>query len=559
MSVVAENDSALDRSLRSILVGNIPIEISEDILKDLLSEYGPVLNLKLFKDGTSRYVFCEYGESEMALRAVHNLTNFDLKGRALKVDIAASEKSKELLASLQESEGSAENEAADSSEKVPEEISKAVASLPAEQMFELMKQMKLCIENNPQEARNLLLQNPQLAYALLQAQVIMRIVDPEVAIKILNRTVAPPPTTEPEMKNAESIQQVVPTPSNPLELSTVGDQDMRQLPPMDSDMRTMLIAPSGDKDMRQMPTDIDWRTIGAPGGLPDKRSFDPRYRSSDSRIAPGADSRPGYSRDQVPGDSRGIQPSVDPRVMQGGDPRVMQDPRVMPGADPRMMQGGDPRIIQTVDPRAIQGTDPRLLPVDPRMSTTDSRGMSVPDPRGMQGADPRALMDQRPLPIPDLRSVSGVDSRGIHGMDPRALLGSDSRTDSGNRQQGPGPNFGPRNADPRNVSVTSRIEDPRKFAAPVVPVSARMPANTRTPVVNSAPPAGASPNTVPAPRQPVPTSTGAPTKVPEDQEKAALIMQVLQLSEEQIAMLPPEQRQSIIVLKEQIARSQLTM
>ncbi|GFX81264.1 cleavage stimulation factor subunit 2 [Trichonephila clavipes] len=426
--------------------------------------------------------------------------------------------------------------------------------------------MPLCIENNPQEARNLLLQNPQLAYALLQAQVIMRIVDPEVSIKILNRIVAPPPTTEPEMKNSESVQQGVPTPSNPLELSTVGDQDMRQLPLTDSDMRTMIITPGGDKDMRQMPTDIDWRTIGAPAGLPDKRSFDPRYRSSDSRIAPGADSR----HLQGPGDSRGLQPSVDPRVMQGSDPRViqgsdprviqgsdprvMQDPRVMPSVDPRMMQGGDPRIMQTVDPRAIQGTDPRLLPVDPRMSTVDSRGMSIPDPRGMQGADPRALMDQRPLPIPDVRSVSGVDSRGIHGMDPRALSGPDSRTDSGNRPQGPGPNFGPRNADPRNVSVTSRIEDPRKFAAPGVPVSARMPANTRAPVASSAPPAGASPNTVPAPRQPVPTPVGAPTKVPEDQEKAALIMQVLQLSDEQIAMLPPEQRQSIIVLKEQLAR-----
>ena len=37
--------------------------------------------------------------------------------------------------------------------------------------------------------------------------------------------------------------------------------------------------------------------------------------------------------------------------------------------------------------------------------------------------------------------------------------------------------------------------------------------------------------------------------------KAALIMQVLQLTEEQIAMLPPEQRQSILMLKEQIAQS----
>lgn len=33
-----------------------------------------------------------------------------------------------------------------SPEKAPEAISKAVASLPPEQMYELMKQMKLCIQ-----------------------------------------------------------------------------------------------------------------------------------------------------------------------------------------------------------------------------------------------------------------------------------------------------------------------------------------------------------------------------------------------------------------------------
>lgn len=40
------------------------------------------------------------------------------------------------------------------------------------------------MQNSPQEARNMLLQNPQLAYALLQAQVVMRIVDPEIALVI---------------------------------------------------------------------------------------------------------------------------------------------------------------------------------------------------------------------------------------------------------------------------------------------------------------------------------------------------------------------------------------
>ena len=55
-------------------------------------------------------------------------------------------------------------------------------------MFELMKQMKQCIEANPNEAKTLLTTNPQLAYALLQAQVVMRIVDPQVAVALLDRT-----------------------------------------------------------------------------------------------------------------------------------------------------------------------------------------------------------------------------------------------------------------------------------------------------------------------------------------------------------------------------------
>ena len=38
--------------------------------------------------------------------------------------------------------------------------------------------------------------------------------------------------------------------------------------------------------------------------------------------------------------------------------------------------------------------------------------------------------------------------------------------------------------------------------------------------------------------------------------KAALIMQVLQLTDQQINQLPPEQRQSILVLKEQLSKNQ---
>ncbi len=91
----------------------------------------------------------------------------------------------------------------------PEAISRAVASLPPEQMYELMKQMKLCIQNNPNEARNMLLQNPQLAYALLQAQIVMKIVDPKVAIAMLNRRneQVPPAMLEQQVQQQQQQQQ----------------------------------------------------------------------------------------------------------------------------------------------------------------------------------------------------------------------------------------------------------------------------------------------------------------------------------------------------------------
>ena len=91
-------------------------------------------------------------------------------------------------------------------ESAPEEITKAVASLPPEQMFELMKQMKLFIMHQPEEARQLLLHNPQLPYALLQAQVVMRIVEPRLAHEYLHRPRANVPNFSDLTENFPSIE-----------------------------------------------------------------------------------------------------------------------------------------------------------------------------------------------------------------------------------------------------------------------------------------------------------------------------------------------------------------
>lgn len=64
-----------------------------------------------------------------------------------------------------------------------------------------------------------------------------------------------------------------------------------------------------------------------------------------------------------------------------------------------------------------------------------------------------------------------------------------------------------------------------------------------------------APSGDPRARSTVPQSLRQDFPSQQEDEKTAVLMQVLQLSEEQIAMLPAEQRQSIQILREQIGRS----
>ena len=140
---------------------------------------------------------------------MRNLNGYEIAGRTLRVDNACTEKSRLEMQSLMQvchilnqiksvninetftltQEKSSESPYGDVVDplQAPEAISKAVCSLPPEQMFELMQQMKLCIHNNPNESRQMLMQNPQLAYALLQALVVMRVVDPSAAVAMLQK------------------------------------------------------------------------------------------------------------------------------------------------------------------------------------------------------------------------------------------------------------------------------------------------------------------------------------------------------------------------------------
>ncbi|KAF4520389.1 hypothetical protein B566_EDAN016675, partial [Ephemera danica] len=145
------DQNLMDKSLRSVFVGNIPYEATEEKLKDIFSEAGPVLSFKLVYDRETGkpkgYGFCEYKDQETALSAMRNLNGYEIGGRTLRVDNACTEKSRMEMQMLLQGPA-VENPYGDAvdPDKAPEAISKAVASLPPEQMFELMKQMKLCCQ-----------------------------------------------------------------------------------------------------------------------------------------------------------------------------------------------------------------------------------------------------------------------------------------------------------------------------------------------------------------------------------------------------------------------------
>ncbi|XP_015860480.1 cleavage stimulation factor subunit 2 isoform X1 [Peromyscus maniculatus bairdii] len=617
MAGLPVRDPAVDRSLRSVFVGNIPYEATEEQLKDIFSEVGPVVSFRLVYDRETGkpkgYGFCEYQDQETALSAMRNLNGREFSGRALRVDNAASEKNKEELKSLGTGAPVIESPYGEtiSPEDAPESISKAVASLPPEQMFELMKQMKLCVQNSPQEARNMLLQNPQLAYALLQAQVVMRIVDPEIALKILHRQTNiptlisgnPQPVHVAGPGSGPNVSMNQQNPQAP-QAQSLGGMHVNGAPLMQASM------PGGVPAPVQMTAAV---AGPGPGSLAPAAYLAPLEKTElllcgrdQSRICGVMQAQVGMQAGGPVPMERGqgtlqhspvgpagpasierVQvPMQDPRaaMQRGALPANVPTPRGLLGDAPNDPRGGTLMTVTgEVEPRAYLGPPPPPHQGPPMHHVPGHEGRGPPphDMRGGPLAEPRPLMaeprgpmlDQRvpPMDARGGRDPRGLDARGLEaramearGLDARGLearamearamearamearameaRAMEARAMEARGMDTRGPVPGPRGPMPSGIQGPN----PMNMGA-VVPQGTR-----QVPVMQGAAMQGA---TMPAGSQPGGFSPGQSQVTPQDHEKAALIMQVLQLTADQIAMLPPEQRQSILILKEQIQKS----
>uniref|UniRef100_A0AC34FUZ5 RRM domain-containing protein n=1 Tax=Panagrolaimus sp. ES5 TaxID=591445 RepID=A0AC34FUZ5_9BILA len=231
-----------EKAMRSVYVGNIGFDVNEEELKQILSKIGPVIGFRIVHDretGKSKgFGFCEYLDPDTANRCIRQLNNLEFKGRNLRIDSAVlneramNDDSSAPMGSMPPMRNqSPHNETsmygpAPLNGKTPEAIAKTLSKCSPEIMFEVMKDMKNLATTNPQRCRQLLETNQQLAFALLQAQVMMHWLDTDAAFNLIDRKTnqekaaavaaeapAPVAAAAPEPSHVQARQPLRPTPS----------------------------------------------------------------------------------------------------------------------------------------------------------------------------------------------------------------------------------------------------------------------------------------------------------------------------------------------------------
>lgn len=219
-----------------VFVGNVPYNMGEDQLIDAFKRVGQVVGFRLVFDRDSGkpkgYGFCEFADHDTALSAVRNLNGQEIGGRPLRIDLADSDPflegkttirgelidSGETRAQWRERErdrerddprGGSGGRGAKTDPKaflsglppgvpvpqgssVLDAISRTLATTDPGQILEVLAQMKAFVITHPDQARALLVAHPQLGYALFQALLLNKIVDPTILQRMLASTTGAP-------------------------------------------------------------------------------------------------------------------------------------------------------------------------------------------------------------------------------------------------------------------------------------------------------------------------------------------------------------------------------
>ncbi|KAJ9524488.1 hypothetical protein QJQ45_019546 [Haematococcus lacustris] len=220
------------------LFGNLPFDVSEEMLQEVFAAVGPIKSIRFPRDPAGKpkgFGFCEFYDPFAAESAVRNLNGHEVSGRQLRVSYAEENFQKDPEARREERPNPRERRTVERGmqqgtgvtgpnlpcpadrhpsgpmgpppgKPVGVAMTSAVAAtmsswlgapqapgpaqthvnnvlggMSALQLFELMSQMRALIQQNPAQARQTLITNPQLTKALFQAQILLGMVQPPPA------------------------------------------------------------------------------------------------------------------------------------------------------------------------------------------------------------------------------------------------------------------------------------------------------------------------------------------------------------------------------------------
>jgi cleavage stimulation factor subunit 2 len=157
----------------SYVVGNIPYDVTEEMLREIFSEAGQVINFRLVTDRDTGkpkgYGFCEYADGATALSAMRNLNGYEINGRNLRVDFADGG---------ERTGGGGSGGGGGSSDKGPYSgvsgetfvtaIENAIRQFGPVKLYDLLVVLKEHARQKPEVTKNILSANPALAHAIVQ-------------------------------------------------------------------------------------------------------------------------------------------------------------------------------------------------------------------------------------------------------------------------------------------------------------------------------------------------------------------------------------------------------
>ncbi|CAG8091869.1 unnamed protein product [Penicillium nalgiovense] len=208
---------APDRTGKSVFLGNIPYNLTEEQVKDILSTAGTVTKFRLMMNPETGkpkgYGFADFADADAAASAVRNLNDHEVMGRKIRVDWPHNNEKDSVPPDYSQQSQPMMNQDSIQQQQIsgsaplpplppgvelppqidcPNAISHTLASLPPNQLLDVLTQMKSLAVADPARATELLRQAPQLAYAVFQALLLMNLVEYQLLGSIVEQAAQPP-------------------------------------------------------------------------------------------------------------------------------------------------------------------------------------------------------------------------------------------------------------------------------------------------------------------------------------------------------------------------------